>query len=98
MDQRRALLLLHEESLAEFVCAYGLRDEWLLDSALARALNARAYKIESTIAELAACYGSGIAKSHAFVNGNKRAAFLAMGLFWRLVVTGWWRSRRTRSK
>ncbi len=77
---RRALLLLHDESLAEHGGAPGLRDEGLLDSALARPLNLMAYG-EPDLAALAAAYGVGLAKNHAFVDGNKRAAFLAAGLF-----------------
>ena len=78
---KRALLLLHEESLAMFGGASGLRDEGLLDSALARPVNLRAYNPDSTTAQLAAAYGYGIARNHPFVDGNKRAAFLASGLF-----------------
>lgn len=78
---KRALLLLHEESLAMFGGASGLRDEGLLDSALARPLNLRLYNSASTTAQLAAAYGYGIARNHPFVDGNKRAAFLASGLF-----------------
>jgi death on curing protein len=78
---RKALLLLHEESLAEFGGARGLRDEGLLDSALARPQNVHAYNSGSTLADLAAAYGFGIAKNHAFVDGNKRAAFMSIGLF-----------------
>jgi death on curing protein len=77
---RQALLLLHDESLAEHGGASGLRDEGLLDSALARPLNLALYE-EPDIARLAAAYGIGLAKNHAFVDGNKRAAFLAVGLF-----------------
>ena len=77
---RRLLVLLHDESLAEHGGAAGLRDEGLLESALARPLNLAAYG-EPDVAELAACYGVGLAKNHAFVDGNKRAAFLAVGLF-----------------
>jgi death-on-curing protein len=83
---RRALLLLHEESLAQFGGARGLGDEGLLDSALARARNTWAYRPGATTAELAAAYGYGIARNHAFVDGNKRAAFLSIGLF--LVLNG----------
>lgn len=88
---RRALLLLHDESLAEHGGAAGLRDEGLLDSALARPLNLVAYG-EPDVAALAAAYGVGLAKNHPFVDGNKRAAFLAVGLFlalngYRLVAT-----------
>ncbi len=88
---RRALLLLHDESLAEHGGASGLRDEGLLDSALARPLNLVAYG-DPDVAALAASYGVGLAKNHPFVDGNKRAAFLAVGLFlalngYRLVAT-----------
>ncbi len=77
---KRALLLLHGESLAEHGGAAGLRDEGLLDSALARPLNLAAYG-EPDVAALAASYGVGLAKNNAFVDGNRRAAFLAVGLF-----------------
>jgi len=77
---RDVLLLLHDESLNEHGGASGLRDEGLLDSALARPLNLLAYG-EPDLADLAAAYGSGLAQNHAFVDGNKRAAFLAVGLF-----------------
>jgi len=78
--EKPALLLLHGESLAEHGGSPGLRDEDLLDSALARPLNRLAYG-DADFAELAAAYGVGIAKNHPFVDGNKRAAFLAVGLF-----------------
>ncbi len=77
---RQVLLLLHEESLAEHGGASGLRDQGLLDSALARPLNLSMYA-EPDLADLAASYGVELAKNHAFVDGNKRAAFLAVGLF-----------------
>ena len=80
---KQLLLLLHDESLAEHGGAAGIRDEGLLYSALARPLNLIAYG-EPDLAELAASYGVGLAKNHAFVDGNKRAAFLAVGLFLRL--------------
>ena len=82
---KAALLALHDESLAEHGGATGMRDEGLLDSALARPLNLAAYG-EPTLADLAACYGVGVAKNHAFVDGNKRAAFLSVGLF--LAING----------
>ncbi len=77
---REVLLMLHEESLAEHGGASGLRDEGLLDSALARPRNLALYETPD-IASLAASYGVGLAKNHAFVDGNKRVAFLAVGLF-----------------
>ncbi len=81
---KQALLLLHAESLAEHGGGEGVRDEGLLDSALARPLNVVAYADPAAppdIATLAASYGVGLAKNHPFVDGNKRAAFLAVGLF-----------------
>lgn len=78
---RKALLLLHEESLATFGGGAGFLDEGLFDSALARPRNSYHYRPESTLAELAAAYGFGLAKNHAFVDGNKRIAFLAIGIF-----------------
>jgi death-on-curing protein len=77
---KRALLLLHDEDLAEHGGLPGLRDEGLLDSALARPLNLLAYG-EPSMAALAAAYAFGIARNHPFADGNKRAAFLATGLF-----------------
>lgn len=82
---RQVLLLLHDESLAEHGGAPGLRDEVLLDSALGRPQNLLAYG-SPDLSDLAASYGYGLAKNHAFVDGNKRAAFLAVGLF--LMVNG----------
>ncbi len=77
---KRALLLLHAESLAEHGGAMGMRDEGLLDSGLARPLNLAAYETPD-VADLAAAYAFGVAKNHPFVDGNKRAAFLGAGLF-----------------
>jgi death-on-curing protein len=77
---KRLLILLHDESLAMHGGASGLRDEGLLDSALARPLNLAAYG-EPDLASLAASYASGLAQNHPFVDGNKRAAFLSVGLF-----------------
>lgn len=77
---RQVLLLLHDEGLVEHGGAPGLRDEGLFDSALARPLNLAAYG-EPDVASLAAAYGVGLAKNHPFVDGNKRVAFLAVGVF-----------------
>ena len=77
---KRALLLLHDESLAEHGGASGIRDEGLLESALSRPGNLAAYG-EPDIAALAAAYGFGLAINDPFIDGNNRAAFLAVGLF-----------------
>lgn len=81
---KRALLLLHGESLAEHGGALGIRDEGLLDSALGRPINQYAYGGISDIVQLAAAYAFGIARNHPFLDGNKRAALIAAGVFLRL--------------
>jgi death-on-curing protein len=83
---RQVLLLLHDESLAEHGGASGLRDEGLLDSALARPVNLALYT-DPDVTSLAASYGVGLAKNHPFIDGNKRAAFLSVGLF--LAINGY---------
>ena len=85
--EKEALLLLHGKSLARFGGLEGVRDEGLLDSALARPLNAFHYDGLRDIAGLAASYAFGLAKNHPFADGNKRAAFMAVGLF--LGANGW---------
>ena len=77
---KRALLLLNDVSLAEHGGASGIRDEGLVESVLSRPENLAAYG-EPDIAALAAAYGFGLAKNHPFIDGNKRGAFLAVGLF-----------------
>lgn len=77
---RSVILAVHDEQLAEHGGAVGLRDEGLLDSALARPLHLDAYG-QPDVADLAAAYGVGLAKNHAFIDGNKRTAFVAMELF-----------------
>ena len=76
-----ALRLLHSESLAEHGGLAGLRDEGLLMSTLARPQNLFAYESVTEIPRLAAAYAYGITKNHPFIDGNKRAAFLSIGLF-----------------
>jgi death-on-curing protein len=83
----KPLLMLHSESLAEHGGLSGIRDEGLLDSALARPLNLKADAPDADVAALAAAYGTGLARNHPFADGNKRAAFLAVGLF--LALSGW---------
>jgi len=70
----------HAEQLALFGGADGIRDRGLLESALARPINKFAYG-ETNIAALAAAYGFGIARNHAFVDGNKRTALASMIVF-----------------
>jgi death-on-curing protein len=81
---RQALELLHSESIAEHGGADGLRDAGLFESALARPQNLLAYEGVTDPARLAASYAFGLTKNHAFVDGNKRIAFIAAALFLRL--------------
>ena len=76
-----ALRLLHRESLAEFGGLSGIRDEGLFLSALARPRNLFVYEEVTDISRLAAAYAYGLARNHPFNDGNKRAAFLAIGMF-----------------
>ena len=77
----RAIQFLHGESLAMFGGAKGLRDAALLESALGRPVNQHLHRADGGTAELAAAYAFGLARSRPLADGNKRAAFLALGLF-----------------
>lgn len=77
---RETVEILHEETIAHEGGAPGIRDEGLLESALARPRNAWNYGVTDMHA-LAASYAFGLAKNHAFVDGNKRAAFLVAAVF-----------------
>ena len=61
----------------------GVRDEGLLDSAMARARNLHAYGVTDLIA-LATAHASGVVRNHPFIDGNKRTGFVAMALFLKL--------------
>lgn len=78
---KEALLLLHRESLRQFGGADGIRDEGLLDSALAPPLNRFADEQEQDLCRLAAAYAHGVVKNHPFLDGDKRAAFTAAAVF-----------------
>ena len=71
---------IHARQLRRFGGAPGLRDEGMLRSALERPINKWRYE-QSEMPELAAAYAFGLAKNHAFVDGNKRIAFMAMVVF-----------------
>ena len=75
-------IAIHSRQLRRFGGAPGLRDEGMLRSALERPINKWRYE-QSGMAELAAAYAFGLAKNHAFVDGNKRIAFMAMMVFLR---------------
>jgi death on curing protein len=82
---RRAVEAMHAEQLQRHGGAFGLRGENLLESALARAENRAVYG-EPDVEELAAAYHFGLARNHAFTDGNKRTAIVAAGAF--LILNG----------
>src|SRR5450830_665694 len=59
----------------------GLRDEDLLESALARPRQRFSYDATNDLAALAAAYGFGLARNHPYIDGNKRVAFVTMAVF-----------------
>jgi death-on-curing protein len=75
------VLFLHDQSIREFGGYHGVRDEALLASALDRPKNRLGYESEADLAALVAAYAFGIAKNHAFLDGNKRTAWAACALF-----------------
>ncbi|WP_407148823.1 type II toxin-antitoxin system death-on-curing family toxin [Bradyrhizobium sp. ORS 86] len=73
-------VVLHARQLRRFGGAPGLRDSAMLHSAIERPVNKWRYE-RAGLAELAAAYAFGFAKNHAFVDGNKRMAFMTMMVF-----------------
>ncbi len=78
---------LQAEQIREHGGRAGLRDEGLLESALARPQNVFSHDTEADLAALAAEYGFGLARNHAFIDGNKRIVFVAVNVF--LIVNGY---------
>ncbi len=78
-----AVTIIHDRQIARHGGAPGLRDRALLEMGCGRAMNLAAYT-EAGLGEVAAAYAFGIAKAHAFVDGNKRTAFVTAITFLRL--------------
>lgn len=74
-------IAIHKEQIAEHGGIDGIRDERLLESAVARPQNLLAYGDNVDHAALAASYAYGIAKNHPFLDGNKRTALVASVAF-----------------
>jgi death-on-curing protein len=74
---------IHSQQIAQHGGADGVREEGLLESALARPRQKHAYG-EPDIPEMAAAYAFGIARNHPFIDGNKRTALMAAYVFLRL--------------
>jgi death-on-curing protein len=78
---KEVVVALHDELVATFGGADGIRDEGLLESALARPRHLYRYKKRVTLSRLAAAYGFGLARNHPFVDGNKRVAVVSVAVF-----------------
>ena len=80
---RAGVLAIHAAQIEAHGGAPGLRNEALLESALARPRNLAAYSAPD-VAALAAAYAFGIVRNHPFVDGNKRTGFVVAATFLRL--------------
>lgn len=78
-----ALYVVHDRQIARHGGAPGTRDSSLLEMGCTRAMNRASYE-DADVFVIAAAYAFGIAKAHAFVDGNKRTAFVAAFTFLRL--------------
>lgn len=78
-----AVTVIHDRQIARHGGASGLRDRALLEMGCARAISLAAYA-DASLADVAAAYAFGIAKAHAFVDGNNRTAFVTAVTFLRL--------------
>ena len=72
---------MHAQQVSEHGGRAGVRDEDLLESALARPQQTWSHANDVDLAGLAADYAFGIARNHPFIDGNKRTAFVAMNVF-----------------
>jgi len=76
-----AVIAVHNMMIARFGGADGIRDEGLVDSALARPANIYHYDHCTDVSQLAAAYAAGIIQNHPFIDGNKRTGFMAAYMF-----------------
>lgn len=83
---KELIVAIHRELIRQYGGLYAIRDESLLESALAKPRQKFAYKETATIFDLAASLGYGLAKNHPFADGNKRIALATMGVF--LITNG----------
>ncbi len=77
---KEVVLAIHDELLAEHGGAGGIRDEGLLESALAKPMHVFSYE-KAPLYNLAAAYANGLLRNHPFVDGNKRTAFMTAYVF-----------------
>ena len=76
----------HHDQIREHGGLLGVRDDGLLESALARPRHRWSFEPDAGLPSLAASYGFGLARNHPFLDGNKRIAFVAMNMF--LLING----------
>jgi death-on-curing protein len=80
--EKRLALAIHDRQLAEYGGSSGVRDENLLESALARPQQLHTYGDPAPdMAALAASLAFGLARNHPFVDGNKRTAHVCYRTF-----------------
>jgi death on curing protein len=75
------VLAVHQMLLAEHGGLPGVREQALLDSALARPQQKLAYENDISIFDLAASYSYGVARNHPFIDGNKRISLTVAAVF-----------------
>ena len=80
------MLAIHAQQIERYGGAHGVRDENVVLSALGRAMNKRAYDPSADLADLAAAYLVGFARSQGFTDGNKRTGLACALVF--LAVNG----------
>ncbi len=79
-----AVIPMQEELITEHGGATGIRDDGLISASLARPKHLFTFSETVTLFHLAAAYAYGLAKNHAFVDGNKRIALVVIDVFLRL--------------
>ena len=79
MISKEIILILHEHSIQDFGGSRGIRDEGLMESAIARPYQTfDGQDLYQTVFEKAAAIAESIIINHPFVDGNKRTGYLAM--------------------
>jgi death-on-curing protein len=73
--------MIHSAQIQEHGGSLGVRDEALIESALARPQNKWQYEPDADLFRLAAAYAYGLTKNHGFIDGNKRVGFMATYVF-----------------
>lgn len=85
--EEKLVVAIHERQLSEHGGTSGIRDQGMLESALARARQKWAYAQVVDMPALAAAYAFGLARNHPFVDGNKRTAYVVCRTFF--LLNGW---------